>query len=244
MTLTPNTSRTRAALTSVTAMAAVLSYATSALASPTESLSFDFSNDVGQNLTFSAASGGDPAEFTFQDEDNAYDDFQITQETQDGTPVGGVGPNNLLGLFGDLDGTYEFGDPAGSTSVTVSSTNGSFEIEDGNNAVFTSGVDFFELRENVNSNSILGELVLSGATYSGSNDALQFLSDSADTDVPITFQLSDGAADLDELYNDGLPGGTSYSGSVSVVPVPQSVMLLGFGLLSLGALVRRWMPAG
>jgi hypothetical protein len=225
-------------------MAAVLSCSTSALAGPTESLSFDFSNNVGQNLTFSPASGGGPAEFTFQDEDNAYDDFQVTQETQDGTPIGSGGPNNLLGLFGDLDGTYEFSDPAGSTSVAVSSSNGSFEIQDSNNTVFASGIEFFELRENVNSNSVLGELALSGATYSGTNDALQFLSDSENTDVPITFQLSAGAADLDQLYNDGLSTGTSYSGSVSVVPVPQSVMLLGFGLLSLGALVRRWLPAG
>lgn len=194
---------------------------------------FDIANNPNKNLVFTA--GGS---FTFQDEiADSNDDFSIT--LQDG------GAGLLVGLTGDIDGTFTFADPNGAASVAVVSPIGAvFTISDGVGHTFSAPISFVELTEfnfgSIHIGGIAGSVVLGAATYNGLNADLQALAQSPTGGIVISFQ-DIRTIDLDALYDNGNGIGTSWSGTVNPAPVPEpgSLLLLGSGLVGIVIAARR-----
>ncbi|MBK1698891.1 hypothetical protein [Rhodovibrio salinarum] len=207
------------------AIGAVMSVHGEAKAGPV--MSFNLSNAVDQEVVFSP--GGS---FRFEDETGGNDDFQITGQT------GGTG--GLLGLFGDLDGTFTFADPAGASSVAVATSGGEFTVNDGTD-VLTADMVIFTLEELGGPfGGVLGEILFTSTTYAGSNADLLDIASRIDSPLSISFQVGTGV-ELDDLFNSG--GSFSYSGTVMLVPVPATVAIFGLGLFGLGLASRRFSRA-
>jgi hypothetical protein len=86
-----------------------------------------------------------------------------------------------------------------------------------------------------------------GVSTSGSAFAFSMFSDSAGTIPALTTDTADGWATTIAVNLDGTTDLTSYipaSGPPGVTPEPSSLLLLGTGLLALGALTRRKLLAG
>jgi hypothetical protein len=83
---------------------------------------------------------------------------------------------------------------------------------------------------------------LMGVTYTGANPDLQFLNANQPGTVDLSFQFAAGGLTLQQL-SDGNTHSTSYSGSISVVAVPEpssfAMSFLG-GLGALGFCFRKW----
>jgi hypothetical protein len=199
------------------AAAAVLAFT-----SPAQAIvDFDISNNVGKQLVFDGAGN-----FNFMDEvANSNDDFRITGQTG--------GTNSLLGLNGDIDGTFSFADPMGATSVAISNPVGAtFTIKDGAGVVLTSDITLFTLSELGGIFAgITGEILVSNVSYAGANADLLTLASVPGAVGGITFQVS-GGADLDSLFANAHD--YSYSGTFTPVPEPGTMLLMGSGLLGLG----------
>jgi len=83
---------------------------------------------------------------------------------------------------------------------------------------------------------------LMNVVYTGSNPDLQYLTANQPGQVDLSFQFAAGGQTLTQLSS-GLVNGTSYSGSISVVPVPEPsslVMSVLGGLGALGFSFRKW----
>jgi hypothetical protein len=86
------------------------------------------------------------------------------------------------------------------------------------------------------------EINLTDVVYGGSNPDLKYLTANQPGEVDLSFQFAAGGLTLQQL-SAGPAIGTSYSGSISVAPVPEpstlAMSLLG-GLGALGCAFRKW----
>jgi hypothetical protein len=182
-------------------------------------LRLDYSNLDGASIRFSGATDT----FTFID-NSLGKDFSIT---------GGDGlAGATIGLQGHLGGAFTIGAITISGSLQTAGVTGTgiFEIYDGSNTFQADlvWVDIYTLGGSGGVNSGLAAN-LANVSYSGSNtDLLQFLNGGT---TNITFQFQP-AKSLTELTTEE-SNSTSYSGSLSPVPEPAAMLLLGGSLIVL-----------
>jgi hypothetical protein len=190
----------------------------------------DFSNLSGANVTF--AGSGDT--FTFSPESVGYD-FEITS------------PGTAKGLYGNIDGTFKIGTI---TSTVVNQklfqeapvttlSGGSFSVSDGASSL-TGALTWVSIYTYVTTGGINadGTVNLTGISYTGTNADLLQLKNAGSATSVVTFQFSP-AKSLMQLTEDGKTFSTSYSGSVSAVPIPAGIWFFAPGLLGLIGLRRR-----
>ena len=185
-------------------------------------------------LLVEAGAGLDPATISF------LPDFTIL--SQNGDPAG-----DLIGLTGNISGDYTFNDPAGATSVLLTSpTPNSFTISDGVET-FSAAVDLIELQGG-GGGTIFGRIDFGTSSYAGANPGLIALNALIQDgpNLTVTFQtLGGGGVDLDELFQIGSNGVATYSAAVRIDPraidvaEPTPLALLGFALLAGAAWTRR-----
>jgi len=178
-------------------------------------VSFNYASTVGSTITFPGASqiGFIPG----------LKNFEVTSGT-------------ASGLLGEITGTFTIG--AAGIISPVSGT-GSFIIHDGLNP-FTASLTWSDLGV-LGSGGILnvsGTVNLVGITYLGSNADLLALKNAGSAINVLSFQFT-SAVSASALKTGKYS--TSFSGSISTVPVPDggiSLIMLGSGLSFL-ALIRR-----
>ncbi len=194
-----------------------------------EPVTFDFANEIGAAVTFIGT--GDKIEFAR----TSYN-FVIT----------GSSPGGLVGLSGDIIGTFLVGTITspipGVEQAAITSTDGKFVVYGGGDAL-TADLD---LKNIIFLNDLSGVMNASGLAnlsnivYSGSNSALLAIRDGQQQAMLLTFQFPPlGKKSLAELMADGEVNGTSFSGSLSSVPEPSTFVLLAGAVIGLAAFVWR-----
>jgi hypothetical protein len=177
--------------------------------------------------------------FRFEDEGaNDFDDFQIDASN---------GTGDAIGLFGDLDGTFTIGAITSSTPVpgitveTASVTGmGSFEIDDGMGFIFSGDLVWVEITTVNNSGSVntLGTVNLTNITYGGTKaDLLAFVPVGSGI-IQANFVLVNTGDRLSTLVANG-GSANNWSGTLTVIPEPATLLLTGLGLASVGGVAAR-----
>jgi len=212
----------------------------SAGASYAQDLTLDFGPLVGSQIVFN---GGAAPSFNF-------------------TP-GTVGPNNLQGYqwnvtsesgsaatgsaLGDpgaiLNGPFVYGTVSTAglyESAQVIGPTGNLIISSGS-GLLTGNVNFIDISTYGKAVGFINDVLdinLTGVVYSGTDADLQFLTANQPGVLDLSFQFSiaGGGETLNQLATAASTVSTSYSGSISVVAVPEPTSLAMSGLGALGAL--------
>jgi len=198
-------------------------------------LTLQFSNVGNATITF-------PGDGTFNFPDSTINgstkdfDFKITGS--DGTDP------HTVGLYGNIDDSFKIGDITnyllpGFQSAPITGS-GTFSIRDENNITLTATIRSLNSIFRAGGGSTInweGLANLSDITYTGSNSDLKFLKNGIDPVLTMSFTFTP-AKTLKEL-KEGASDSTSYSGTLYVVPLPGSALLLGSGLLGLTLVYRR-----
>ncbi len=196
-------------------------------------LTLEFSNVGNATIYF-------PGDSTFNFTDSTASgssgfDFQITGS--DGNDP------DTVGLYGNLSGPFTIGTITqyfpGVETAPITGT-GSFSIKDENGITLTATITSFDSIFRAGGGNIInweGNVNLSNISYTGSNTDLQSLTYGTDPILIISFTFTP-AITLYQMKS-GASDSTSYSGTLNVVPLPGSVLLLGTGIIGLALLGLR-----
>ena len=209
----------------------------------TFALTLNFASVDGATILFNGTGN-----FTFS-HTGTYD-FVINNETDGSTAIG---------LMGNIGGTFTIGAITtvfSAEEVTyqragVTSVGGTFSINDGTGKTLTGTLAWpnidalkYQFPTIPPSSSSLGDLYsaiglanLTSIQYEGSNGDLMTLKNNGPASAIVTFQFIPGLS-LTQLKT-GDPHSTSISGSINVIPIPASALLLGTGLVGLVGLRYR-----
>jgi hypothetical protein len=199
-----------------------------AICAATSQAALDFANLTGTAIEFTSGS-----QFSFTGGAAQWD---VT------TP--GSAAEGLDGAFSVTGGSWTYGPITTSSTIlgvqetaNVTTTGGTLAINDGGGNFLTGNINWVQI---YTLNGAIGGLNagatvnVTGLTYSGSNAALlALLSGSGDGTLDLTFQF-DPAVMLDALANTAVPVDTSYSGSLTAVPEPATILAGVLLLLPLG----------
>jgi hypothetical protein len=150
------------------------------------------------------------------------------------------------GFFGGVSGNFGVGaittttTPQGPLETASVTGTGNLNIFDGS-FTLTADLNWVDITTFGTAGSLntLGTANLNNILYSGSNIDLLALASAGSGTQTATFQFSSPTS-LTELFtNRSSTTSTSFSGSISAVPIPASVWLFGTGLLGLAGLTRK-----
>jgi hypothetical protein len=179
---------------------------------------FNFANIAGASIQFNGTAS------SFQFNASSGNEWAITTESAGSDAVG------LVGTFGG--GPWTYGAISGSLvqSATVNSTPATLAINDGAGHLATANISWVDVTTYggtgyLNVNAVLN---LSNLAYSGANpDLLSFFS-APTGDLTLSFQFNP-AMSLTQLTAGSGPYLTSFSGSLTSVPEPGTMLLAGLG---------------
>lgn len=157
-----------------------------------------------------------------------------------------IGAPGSGSLYGNIGGTFTIGEITTSTFLGVTyetadvSGTGTFSIYDGNSKTLTAALtwpamDALKYNQYISSGFLntAGTANISNILYGGSNADLLFLFNNQPAISIVSFQFIFPGQTLTQLATGGVEKSTTISGSLSAIPIPASVLLLGTGLLGL-----------
>ena len=199
-------------------------------------LTLDFASIPGASIRFTGT--GDLVTFP-----SAGKGFQITDSDGVGDSVGLKGA--ITGSF-TIDAIQKTTTPAGQLqSAAINSNSGKLSIWDTNNKLFSADLAFTTIstlgRTGGLDAGLLG-LNLTNLSYNGTNTDLLALFQAGRATQSMTFQFGT-AKNLEYLTKDGRVTTTSYSGTISAVPVPAAAWLFGSALVGVAGIGRRNRPS-
>ena len=190
-----------------------------------------FSNLEDSKIAFN----GSTDTFSFTHATDSHD-FKITAED----PTGG----GTIGFVGDITGTFNIGTikTDGSLQTAAVTGSGTFSIIDNANPgqMFTASIDWktiytYKTSGGLNDDGVINLSNLpTPISYDGTNSYLLALKNNGGTAVGGFSFIP--AKSLTQLTQNGANNSTSYSGTLSFVPLPSSLLLIGSGLVGLGLL--------
>jgi hypothetical protein len=150
------------------------------------------------------------------------------------------------GLYGNVSGNFGVGTitttttPQGPLETAGVTGTGNLSIFDGS-FTLTANLNWVDIATFGTAGSLntLGTANLNNILYSGSNIDLLALADAGAGTQTATFQFSSPTSLTDLFTNSSFITSTSFSGSISAVPVPASIWLFGAAVLGLAGITRK-----